>query len=529
MEAILRMELVCACTFHKRARMLFLCQIYLAFKIKVFDFLILFIVYSLKFLPQMMRESKVILKDDATAPKAEKSLEDSALNESAMCESIEKMRLVDIDENEYERVRLEDVGLSLKGRKIKTFGWVSKSTSMKARCFFHLSSAFSTVKCVVEGDHGFTFQTSLTIYGTVVEPAKRRDEFLFEIAVDKYEVYNSMLAPTFPLNAHSEKETRLDNAHLALRMKDRALFVKARSTLLHIMRDYYFKSKYTEITPPTLVQTQVEGGATLFSLDYYDEKAYLTQSSQLYLETVAPVVGKAYCIMPSYRAEKSKTSRHLSEFTHVEAELVDISFSELMDSIEGLVKYSVAEFYRAMLEDIQKVVPDFVPVALSEEPFKKLSYTDAIEYLRGMNHLKPDGTAYEYMDDIADASEKFICAEYGMNQPVFLTHFPHALKSFYMKKIDGDLTESCDLLFPAVGETVGGSMRLDNYQQLVDAFKNEGISPDPYYWYLDMARYGPSKHGGYGLGFERLLMALMRYKNVDESCIYPRKVSRCQP
>ncbi|ELA41070.1 asparagine-tRNA ligase [Vittaforma corneae ATCC 50505] len=477
----------------------------------------------------MLQESKIISKEDPTISIAGKSQEGVALNESALSEGVEKMKLVDINESEYERVRLEEISLSLKDRKIKTFGWVTKSTSVKSRCFFHLSSAFSTVKCVVEGDHGFTFQTSLTIYGTVVEPVKRRDEFLFEIAVDKYEIYNSMPAPTFPLNAQSEKETRLDNGHLALRMKDRELFVKARSTLLHLMREYYFKNKYTEITPPTLVQTQVEGGATLFSLDYYGEKAYLTQSSQLYLETVAPVVGKAYCIMPSYRAEKSKTSRHLSEFTHVEAELVDVSFSELMDSIEGLVRYSITEFYKTMLEDIQKVVPDFVPVTLSEKPFKKLSYRDAIEYLRSKNHLKPDGTAYEYMDDIADASEKFICAEYGVNQPVFLTHFPHALKSFYMKKIDGDLTESCDLLFPAVGETVGGSMRLDNYQQLVDAFKNEGIAPGPYYWYLDMARYGPSKHGGYGLGFERLLMALMKYKNVDESCIYPRKVSRCQP
>lgn len=432
-------------------------------------------------------------------------------------------------EDGYTKVRLENIDLSLKGKKIKTFGWISKSTSMKARCFFNLSSAFSTIKCVVEGDHSFTFQTSVTIYGTVVEPAKKKDEFLFEISVDKYEIYNSIQAPTFPLNIHSEKETRLDNGHLALRLKERSLFVYARSTLLRVMRDFYHKNRYFEITPPTLVQTQVEGGATLFSLDYYGEKAYLTQSSQLYLETVAPITGKSYCIMPSYRAEKSKTSRHLSEFTHVEAELVDISFSDLMDTIEGLVRHSITNFYNELLDMIKSIIPDFTPFVLSDKPFKRLSYKDAIEFLRSKNHLKTDGTPYEYMDDIADASEKFICSEYGENQPVFLTHFPHALKSFYMKKIEGDLTESCDLLFPGVGETVGGSMRLDEYDKLVEAFKNEGISPEPYYWYLDMARYGPSRHGGYGLGFERLLMGLMKYKNVDESCIYPRKVSRCQP
>lgn len=439
-----------------------------------------------------------------------------------------KAALEKIDRSEYTKFRLENVNEKMIGQKISTFGWITSSSALKNFSFFELTSCFKSIKCVISGSHDFKFQTSVTIFGTVKE-SNKRDKHLFEVAVDAFEIYNNEVAPIFPLNDKSDKESKLDKGHLALRMKDRSLFLKARANLLHHMRDFYYKNSYTEVTPPTLVQTQVEGGATLFEFNYYGEKAYLTQSSQLYLETAAPVGGKVFCIMPSYRAEKSKTSRHLSEFTHVEGELVDITFAELMESIESLVRYSIENFYKDTLPAIKEVFPDFEPFQLSSEPFKRLSYKDAIEFLRSKNHLKTDGTPYEYMDDIADASEKFICAEYGNNQPVFLTHFPFALKAFYMKKIEGDLTESCDLLFPNVGETVGGSMRLDKYDQLYSAFEREGIDPKNYDWYLDMALYGPSRHGGYGLGFERLLMGLMKYKNVDESCIYPRKVSRCKP
>lgn len=443
--------------------------------------------------------------------------------------NLKTFEIPDFDPKNYQKLRLENIDESFCDQRITTFGWITKCTPLKNYTFIDLFSTFKTIKCVVPKSHDLTFQTSITVYGTLKKCQSSKDSHKFELSVEKYEIYNGIVAPSFPLNAHSEKESKLDNGHLALRMKDRTLFLKARSNLLRAMRDFYYKNDYTEITPPTLVQTQVEGGATLFSLDYYGEKAYLTQSSQLYLETAAPVAGKAYCIMPSYRAEKSKTSRHLSEFTHVEGEIVDISFQELMDQIEALVRYTITEFYSSTLPHILNVTPDFVPFKLANEPFKKLRYKDAIEFFRSKNHLKQDGTPYEYMDDIADASEKFLCAEYGNNQPVFLTHFPFELKSFYMKKVEGDLTESCDLIFPNVGETVGGSMRSDEYQKLYDAFAREGINPDSYYWYIDMARYGPSQHGGYGLGFERLLMGLMGYKNVDESCIFPRKVSRCQP
>lgn len=448
-------------------------------------------------------------------------------------EDVKRMSVKDyeaegFDSSLYTKVPLKSLSAEDDGKKVEIFGWVSKCTALKKFSFVELTSHFSTVKCVLPGSHNLTFCTSLILYGTVKKVEDKKDEFPFEIQVEKFMIYNGVCAPSFPLNSHSEKESRLDYGHLALRMKDRSLFLKARSTLLKAIRDYYYSKGHTEITPPTIGQIQVEGGSTLFKMDYYGETAYLTQSSQLYLETAAPVAGSVFCIMPSYRAEKSKTSRHLSEYTHVEAELVDITFKDLTDTIEGLVRYSTKALYDEMLPEIKKVYPDFEPIQFAPEPFKRITYKDAIQFLISKKHLKPDGTPYEPMDDICDASEKFLVSEYGGNQPVFMTHFPVEHKPFYMRKVGG-VTESCDLLFPDIGEIAGASMRSDKFQELEEGFKREGIDTKPYYWYLDMARYGPSMHGGYGLGFERLLMGLMRYKNVDEATLYPRKVTRCAP
>lgn len=433
-----------------------------------------------------------------------------------------------VSEN-YKRVRLSNIDESMIDSKISTFGWIAKSSALKNFTFVELVSEFKTLKLVIPGSHDLTFTTTLTVYGLLKATHSAKDAHKYELSVDKYEIYNGLCAPSFPLNDKSEKESRLDNGHLALRLKERSLFLRVRANLLKSLRDFYFEKRYIEVTTPTMVQTQVEGGSTLFSLKYYDEPAYLTQSSQLYLETVAPVAGKTYCIMPSYRAEKSKTCRHLSEYTHVEAEIVDIVFEDLLQSIEDLLRYSITKFYELSLKDILTIHPEFKKFELSSEPFKRITYTDAIKFLQLHNRMKSDSTPYEHMDDISDASEKFLVKEFAGNQPLFMTHFPAALKSFYMKKIEGDLTESCDLLFPEIGETVGGSMRLDSAELLEQAFKKEGIDTKEYYWYIDMARFGPCPHGGYGLGFERLLMGLMGYSHVDDATLYPRKVNRCKP
>ncbi len=188
----------------------------------------------------------------------------------------------------------------------------------------------------------------------------------------------------------------------------------------------------------------------------------------------------------------------------------------------------ITEFYGIMKEKILKVYPDFKFFELSEKPFMRVTHKEAIDFLIKMKHQKPTGEFYVEDDDIADASERFLCEHLANGQPMFLTRFPLEHKPFYVKR-DKEGTQTCDLLFPGVGEVLGGSMRCDEYKKWEDGFRRENINPDPYYWYIEMSKFGPSSHGGYGLGFERILMAIMKYPHIDSATLYPRKPNRCQP
>jgi asparaginyl-tRNA synthetase len=431
----------------------------------------------------------------------------------------------------YKKIELTKISSKDIGKMIQTFGWVDVCRTGKSITFFDLTCQFKTIKCVYEKKIDLTKCTTMTIYGTVQENKSKKDNIDFEVLIDKIDIYNSAIAPSFPLNKESSFDTIMKYGHLALRTKPRAFFLKARSALLRIIRDIYYENEYIEITTPTIVQTQVEGGSTLFSLKYYDKEAYLSQSSQLYLETVAPVAYRAFSIMPSYRAEKSNTTRHLSEYTHVEAELANIEFEDLLTSIEHLVTESIRRFYDLLGDEIKEIYPGIKLQSVPKRPFNRIRYSQAIKFLNDEGVKKEDGTDFVIGDDIPDSREKIICERYGKGEPVFMTHFLVEHKPFYMKLDESDekYTESVDLLYPGIGEIVGGSMRLDKYEGLLEGFKREGISIENYEWYLDMAKFGPCLHGGYGLGFERLLMAVMKYTNIEFATLYPRNTRRCQP
>ncbi|KAG9236864.1 putative Asparaginyl-tRNA synthetase, cytoplasmic [Amylocarpus encephaloides] len=445
-------------------------------------------------------------------------------------------------------IREKDLDLGegdVKGARVKVSGRIHRIRSQKQATFLTLVDGYGHLQCVLTaGDLTKTYDaltfaqgTSLTIFGEmkkVLAGQQAPDDR--ELLVDYYKVIGSSPSETDAItNRVSAQQdpwesAMLDNRHLALRGDVASSVMKVRSAVEWAFAKAYKEMYFTKISPPAFVQTQVEGGSTLFELDYYGEKTYLTQSSQLYLETGIPSLGNVYCIEKSFRAEKSLTRRHLSEYTHVEAELDFIDFEDLLDHLEEIMSKVIT----TVMDDeeiagyIKELNPDFKPPT---RPFKRMRYSDAIDWLNAQDPpiLNEEGNPHVFGDDIAEAAERRMTDI--INLPILLTHFPVEIKAFYMKKDETDLrvTESVDVLMPGVGEIIGGSMRMEGYQELMEAYAREGISPKEYYWYTEQRKYGTSPHGGYGLGLERFIAWICNQHSVRTCCLYPRFMGRCKP
>ena len=396
------------------------------------------------------------------------------------------------------------------------------------------------MQCLLSGTLAKTYdaltltrETSMEITGELWEvPAGFRAPLDRELHADYFRIISKALGGdnsfTNRVPEDGDPSTLLNFRHLALRHDKNTAIMFVRAVLESAFLAAYKEMGVTKVSPPALVQTQVEGGATLFSLDYYGETAYLTQSSQLYLETVLPSLGDVFCIEKSFRAEKSLTRRHLSEYSHIEAELDFITFDDLLSHLEHLICRVIDLTLEnpAAAEKIRFSNPEFTKPS---RPFLRMRYSEAIDWLRARGIKNTEGNDHVFGDDIAEAAERQMTDE--INRPIFLTHFPVEIKAFYMQKADDDkrVTESVDVLMPGVGEVVGGSMRIWDYDELLAAYKREGIDPAGYFWYLDQRQYGSSPHGGYGLGEQRFLAWLMKLWTVREASLYPRFMGRCTP
>uniref|UniRef100_A0A8C5D153 Asparaginyl-tRNA synthetase 1 n=1 Tax=Gadus morhua TaxID=8049 RepID=A0A8C5D153_GADMO len=383
---------------------------------------------------------------------------------------------------------------SLRGQRVKVFGWVHRLRRQgKNLLFIVLRDGTGFLQCVLTDKlcqcyNAVVLSTESTValYGTVTPvPEGKQAPGGHELLCDFFELIG--LAPAGGadnlVNEESDVDVQLNNRHMMLRGESISKILRVRSTVVQCFRDHFFSKGYCEITPPTLVQTQVEGGSTLFKFNYFGEEAYLTQSSQLYLETCIPALGDTFCISQSYRAEQSRTRRHLAEYTHVEAECPFMDFDDLLCRLEDLVCGVVDRVLKSpaaqLLYDLN---PDF---KVPKRPFKRMQYTEAIAWLKEHDVKKEDGSYYEF----------------------------------------GEV----DVLMPNVGEIVGGSMRIWDSEELLEGYKREGIDPTPYYWYTDQRKYGSCPHGGYGLGLERFLTWLLNRHHIRDVCLYPRFISRCRP
>ncbi|GAA5886368.1 hypothetical protein JCM16303_002513 [Sporobolomyces ruberrimus] len=438
-----------------------------------------------------------------------------------------------------------------RGKRVRVFGWVHRLRQQGGMTFVILRDGTGYLQCVLTGRLSQTYDAmTLTLESTVQItgeinqlPEGKTAPDNHELSADWFTVVGK--APggdeafLNKVNEDADASLLADSRHLVIRGENASAVLKVRAALLSSFRESYANLNLLEVTPPCMVQTQVEGGATLFGFDYYGEQAYLTQSSQLYLETCLPSLGDVFCVQESFRAEKSHTRRHLSEYTHIEGELAFIDFNELLEHIEELICQTIDRVLadpkiKAFIDQLWAGHPEGKKFEAPSRPFMRMDYRDAIKWLNEHNITRPDEETgvdgpHQVGDDIAEAAERKMTDMIG--RPIFLINFPREIKSFYMSRIPGDegYTESVDLLMPNVGEIVGGSMRINDLDELLAAYEREGISPDPYYWFTDQRKYGTSPHGGYGLGLERLLAWLLNRHTVRECSLYPRWTGRCTP
>lgn len=479
---------------------------------------------------------KKLAKQAQQAEEQKKKQEDAA-------KKLAELDLINITEDlslpEAKKIKLRSIQANI-GSRVTVQGWVHRLRAQKGVAFLTLRDGTGYIQTVLTGDlakaritQELTLESTVQIKGVIEKlPEGKTAPGGVELKADFYKVIG--LAPggedsfSNKVQENADPSLLLDQRHLTMRGETLSSVLKVRAVLLNALRRFYDEQGIVEVTPPCMVQTQVEGGSTLFKLDYYGEEAYLTQSSQLYLETCLPALGDVFCVQESFRAEKSHTRRHLSEYTHVEAELAFLTFDELLNHLEKVfttvIKYVLEDPVAGPL--IKKLNPDFQVPA---EPFKRMTYREALEWLNEHGIPNEDGEKFKFGDDIAEAAERKMTDT--LNVPILLTRFPVEIKSFYMKKCEDDplVTESVDVLMPTVGEVTGGSMRIDDYDELVAALKREGLDVDAYYWFVDQRKYGTCPHGGYGLGTERILAWLCDRYTVRECSLYPRFTGRCRP
>lgn len=410
-------------------------------------------------------------------------------------------------------------------------GWVFNFRSSGKIYFLQLRDGSGVIQAIISQDEvdkkvwencqKITLETSIEITGQVVEHPKKPG--VFEMQAKDLKVIS--LAQEYPIGKKEHgTDFLMDNRHLWLRSPRQWAILRIRNTIINAIYEYFNKHGFIKVDAPIFTPNACEGTTTLFEVNYFDDKAYLTQSGQLYIEAAIFSVGRCFDFGPVFRAEKSKTRRHLIEFWMMDAEAAFVEHKENLKIQEELVCFIVDKVLKDNQEELKILERDTKPLEKVKGPFYRLSYEKAVKELQKL------GSDIKFGDDFGADDETRLTKEY--DKPIFIEKFPSAIKAFYMKRDPKDEKFAlCDdlLATEGYGEIIGGSQREDDYEELLKRVKEHKLPEKEFDWYLDLRKYGSVPHSGFGIGLERTVAWICGLPHVRETIPFPRMLNRLRP
>lgn len=430
-----------------------------------------------------------------------------------------------------DNIYIEDLSQHV-GEEVKLKGWLYNKRSSGKVKFLILRDGTGYLQCIVfkgnvtpevfELAETLTQEASFEVTGIVKEEPRAVRGF----ELDATDVKLIGASDDYPITPKEHGiEFLIDHRHLWLRSKRQVAIMKIRHRIVKAIRDFFDERGFTLFDPPIITPNASEGTSTLFEMEYFDlGSAYLTQSGQLYAEAGALALGKVYTFGPTFRAEKSKTRRHLTEFWMVEPEMAFYDLDDDMDLAEEFLEYIVQAVLKDRKAELEILERDISKLEVIQRPFPRLSYDDAVKILH------ENGVEFEWGNDLGAADETMISSKY--DKPVMIHRYPSKIKAFYMKRDpeNDELALAVDVLAPeGYGEIIGGSQREDDYDVLVNRIKEHDLPMDFFKWYLDLRQYGSVPHSGFGLGLERTVTWICGIEHVRETIPFPRMIYRNTP
>lgn len=417
------------------------------------------------------------------------------------------------------------------GQTVMIGAWINNKRSSGKIQFLQLRDGTGYIQGVVvksevseqvwDDAKSLTQESSLYVTGVIRE--EPRSPSGYEMNVTGIEILH--LTENYPITPKEHGvDFLMDHRHLWLRTpKQRAIMV-IRAEIIRAVQEYFDMNGFTMVDPPILTPTSAEGTTNLFHTKYFDEDAYLTQSGQLYMEAAAMALGKVYSFGPTFRAEKSKTRRHLIEFWMIEPEMAFTDHEESLKIQEQFISHVVQSVVKNCRKELEAVGRDISKLEGIQAPFPRITYDEAIDF------LKSEGHDISWGEDFGAPHETAIAEKY--EKPVFITNYPASIKAFYMKPDPNrpEVVLCADMIAPeGYGEIIGGSQRIDDPELLTERFQEHHLSMETYQWYMDLRTYGTVPHSGFGLGLERTVAWICGLDHVRETIPFPRTLYRLYP